>query len=436
MFLFRNYFILLFISFLVIGIPSAYCDINWITGQTIEQKAMPPENITGKVMFGATVAISDNYAIVGAKFDDNKSGSVFIFEKGEEKKWTMRHKFISEKPMKNAYMGVSVAITDEFAFAGEDSFDINEEKDDIGVVYVYYRQPSTGIWVQIQKLLPNPIEGTHRFGKSMSIFEDTLVIGAYGNTDESGKVFVFQRDGNQWIQVQCLEPTEPIIKGRFGNAVNIFSDYIIVGAYIETGYLGAAYIFQKIDGIWQQITKLTSPDEQKYSYFGYSVDINNDFAVVGAYGTKMNEINNTGAAYIFKRTDTGWEFFNKLFEIDLEKHDKFGVCLDLEDDILAVGSTKISSEDSGTVYFYKLNGTEITKIKELRASDPQIDGRFGQNIALNKRHIIIGANLTNDMGVITGAVYFYEPAVRSPYGKDGVVSIDDVIHLFKRLIFK
>jgi hypothetical protein len=395
--------------------PSTIDEMNWITKQLSEQKILPPEDITDNERFGSSVAISDNFAIVGAKSDDDNQGSAYIFEKSGTG-WEIMQKIVSESPKPHAYMGLSVAITDEFAFAGESCFDVDEENKGIGAVYVYQYQTSSGKWEKSQQLLPEMIEGTHRFGTSMSAFEDTLVVGAYGNTNESGKAFVFQRDGNQWNQVQCLEPQVPIIMGRFGKAVNIFSDYIIVGAYIESNYIGGAYIFQKIDGSWQQTTKLTSPEAQEFSFFGYSVDINNDFAIVGAYAFEKNDIEETGAVYIFKQTKTGWKrttnFWDLAYTItenDLENRDKFGISLQLEGDILAVGATKSSSSDSGTVYFYELNDTDYTKMKELRASDVQIDARFGQSIALNSNHFIIGADIDNGQGETTGGVYFYEP---------------------------
>jgi len=413
--------------------PTIIDKMNWISTQLSEQKILPPEDITHNEMFGSSVAISGNFAIVGAKSDDDKQGSAYILEKTGTG-WRIVQKIVSEFPKEYAYMGLSVAITDEFAFVGEINFDADEENIEVGTVYVYQYQASSGKWEKSQQLLPDTLEGTHRFGTSMSVFEDTLVIGAYGNTEESGKAFVFQREGSQWNQVQCLEPEESIINGRFGKAVNIFSDYIIVGAYIENSYLGGAYIFQKINGSWHQTAKLTPPDAHKYSYFGYSVDINNSFAIVGAYGFEMNDINDTGAVYIFKQTETGlqrttnsWNLAYTITENNLEKRDKFGIALQLEGNILAVGATKNSSSDSGTVYFYKLIDTNATKIKELRASDAQIDANFGRSIALHRNHLIIGADLYKEQDKNTGSVYFFEPLNDANPDNDAPVSFDQTV---------
>ncbi|MBF0452593.1 MAG: hypothetical protein HQK75_17965 [Candidatus Magnetomorum sp.] len=421
--------------FMALWVTKAFSEMDWISKQLVEQKFVPSDLLKGE-MFGSSVAISDKYAVIGAKNDDDKAGSIYIFEKVGTK-WEMIQKFTNDSPTQNAYMGLSVATTGNFIFAGESCFDLDEEHKDLGAVHVYYRQ-SSGEWTKIQRVLPNPVENTHRFGTSMSVLDDTLIIGAYGETDESGKAFIFQQDGNQWRQVQCLEPEEPIIKGRFGNAVNISSDFVIVGAYLERDYLGGAYIFQKIDGSWQQTTKLLPPEEQKYSYFGYSVDINDTYAIVGAYGCKTSDdITNAGAVYIFKRGENAWEFLLKLTENDLGKSDKFGTSLDLENNVLMVGATKMDSSvvDSGAVFFYRLENDTCIKLNKIFASDATTDALFGQSFALQNNYFVVGANLTNDQNVRTGGVYVYEPFSYQthPLGPDGVVSLDDIIHWLKNL---
>jgi hypothetical protein len=428
--------LIVILIFLTISLQPAYCEINWITSQTIEQKVMPPEDITDNEMFGSSVAITENYAIVGVKRDNNKAGSAYILEKNETK-WSIIQKIESDTPTKSAYMGISVALKDKYAFIAEYSFDLDDEHKDVGTIYVYQRQ-STGVWIKIQKLLPDPIDETAFFGSSMEIFNNTLIIGAYGNSKKMGKIFLFQQSGDQWIQFQCLEANDPISLNRFGNAVSLSDNYIIVGAYIEnnkeTG--GAAYIFEKKDEVWEQSAKLLSPENLGYLYFGWTVKINDQYAFVGARGSKINDINNSGAVYIYKRSDKNWNFLYKIHENNPFENDKFGYSLDLNDDILAVGAPKNDSpDDSGTVYFYKLDASNITKIKELRASDPQMDGNYGQSIALNDNHIIIGSDIVNDLGDdlgdVTGAVYFYNPARRHLLGPDRAVSIDDAMFLLK-----
>ena len=92
----------------------------------------------------------------------------------------------------------------------------------------------------------------------------------------------------------------------YGWSVSISGDYAIIGAYEEdagaTG-AGAAYIFKHTGTSWVQEAKLQASDAEASDRFGYSVAISGDYAIVGASGEDTGGVN-VGAAYIFKRTGT------------------------------------------------------------------------------------------------------------------------------------
>ncbi|ETR72136.1 MAG: hypothetical protein OMM_07686, partial [Candidatus Magnetoglobus multicellularis str. Araruama] len=381
---------------LLLGIAINMCFFSHVfalSNPLSEQKVIP-ENPTANACYGSAVAISDKYAIIGSKKDGqvaDKGGSAYIYEKiGGQ--WELQQKFVGEKDGVGDYLGLSVTLTGNYAFAGASSYNLDDSHKDVGVVYVYYRQTS-GEWVQFQKLVPDPIEGTHNFGTSLAVSNNQLIVGAYGNTSESGKAFIFELDhNNQWIQRHCLEPDEPDIKGRFGNSVDIYENYAIVGAYIGFGYKGAAYIFQKENGSWQQKQLMIAPYDDNYSYFGYSVGINNQYAVVSAYGESRNGYSNAGTVYIYQKNADVWELMSELFENDLQKSDKFGVSLDLKENILAVGATKMDSDivDSGAVFIYWLGNDCYTKQRKIVPGDPITDSLFGSSVSIFGNDILIG----------------------------------------------
>ena len=132
------------------------------------------------------------------------------------------------------------------------------------------------------------------FGYSTCIHEDYIVIGAYSATSAisySGAVYAFhrnysvERNRTVWQQMGVLVAAEVLQHDNFGGSVSIWGDTVIVGAYLDDGLgtsAGAAYIFQLINSqYWSQKQRLTANDIVAGSFFGYSVSIVEDTAVVG-----------------------------------------------------------------------------------------------------------------------------------------------------------
>ncbi|KPA13672.1 PKD domain-containing protein [Candidatus Magnetomorum sp. HK-1] len=437
MFFLNKYYLLTLIIFSTFYVPNTFSQTDWTLKRMVEQKSVPLE-VTEGDYFGSAVAISDKYAVVGSKKDDEtgkNGGSVYIYEK-KDAQWEMVQKFIGDE-VSVTYLGISVELNGDFAFAGAPQYDLDEDHKDIGLVYIYKRQ-ATGEWVQTQKLIPDPIDGVHEFGDSIAAIDDLLIIGASGNLKETGKAFIFRREGDQWIQEQQIEPEQLDIQDRFGCAVDISSEFIIVGAFLGNGYKGLAYIFQKVENTWQQIKLLTSPSGKPSSQFGRSVCINDQYAVIGSYLDTFEDIK-TGVVYVYKRSENiensenNWELMPTLVENNLEASDKFGISLDLDENLLMVGASKMNSDvvNSGVVLLYRIENDSFTNIKKIVADHPESDVLFGSSLAFSGSNVIIGSEILEGNGPKSGGAYFYSPMTH--YVPDGSVGIDDVLFLMKRI---
>jgi hypothetical protein len=138
----------------------------------------------------------------------------------------------------------------------------------------------------------------------------------------------------------------------FGGSVAISGDTAVVGAYEEDGAgsnRGAAYVFERNQGgadSWGQVTKLTASDAENDDYFGFSVAISGDTVVVGAYD-EDGAVINRGAAYVFERNQGGldkWGEVTKLTASDAETGDRFGRSVAISGDTAIVGAY---TEDGG-----------------------------------------------------------------------------------------
>ncbi len=127
----------------------------------------------------------------------------------------------------------------------------------------------------------------------------------------SASIFVHSVYANGFKEIQKILASETESSDNFGQSVSVSGDYAIVGAWGKDGignyHGGVAYIFKKDQGgtdNWGQVTKLTANDAGAFEYFGYSVSISGDYAVVGAYW-KNAVFSNAGAAYIFYKDQDG-----------------------------------------------------------------------------------------------------------------------------------
>jgi hypothetical protein len=174
-----------------------------------------------------------------------------------------------------------------------------------GSAYVYVR--NGGVWTQQQKLTASDAVFNDRFGNSVGISGDTIVVGAWLDDSMSGSAYVFIRSGGVWTQQQKIRALDAGAGDLFGSSVSISGDRIVVGApgNDDVGIdSGSAYIFVRSAGVWAQAAKLTAGDASSKDNFGTAVAIDGTTAVVSAIEAAPPTI--PGAAYVFVLDQGGW----------------------------------------------------------------------------------------------------------------------------------
>ena len=150
------------------------------------------------------------------------------------------------------------------------------------------------------------------------------------NASNAGAAYVFTRDGSTWSQQAYLKAPNAGTDDRFGNSVAISDDTVVIGAYDEDGDVystagfpndnasesGAAYVFVRTGTTWSEQAYLKASNTGTNDNFGYSVAISDGTAVVGAYkeagdatatkATPNDNASQAGAAYVFVRSGTTW----------------------------------------------------------------------------------------------------------------------------------
>ena len=318
--------------------------------------------------FGSSVSISDNRIVVGAWGDDDNgdySGSAYVFTPNEvdPNNWLQRAKLTASDAAAHEWFGSSVSTSGDRIVVGAYCESLSGDGFDSAYVFTP-NEVDPNNWVQRTKLAASDAASGDRFGSSVSISGDRIVVGAHGDDDTitgSGSAYVFtpnEVDTNNWVQRAKLTASDPGHSDYFGRSISISGDRIVVGAY-KNDDTGSAYVFtpDELDpNNWLQRAKLTASDGYAYDYFGRSVSISGNGIVVGAYFDDDNGAE-SGSAYVFTPDEAdpnNWLQRDKLTASNAGAGDKFGYSVSISGDWIVVGADMEDSngESSGSVYVF------------------------------------------------------------------------------------
>ena len=369
--------------------------------------------------FGYSASISGDYAVIGAYKDDDEAGAAYVYFRDQGGTWGQVAKLTASDAAAGDNFGRSVSIFGDYAVIGANNND--DGGSNTGAAYVF-KKPDTG-WTdmaQTAKLTASDAINDHSFGWTVSISGDYVVVGASMDGDEgtwAGAAYVFKKPDMGWTnmtQTAKLTASDAAGWDRFGNSVSISGDYILIGAVNDDDggtSSGTAFIFKNNGGTWGQVAKLTASDAAEVDYFGGSVSISGDYAVIGAYGDDSD----TGSAYIFKKPDTGWTDMTqtaKLTAADAAGWDRFGSSVSISGDYVVIGVYLDDDGDSntGAAYVFKkpdTGWTDMTQTAKLTASDGAAGDMFGRSVSVSGDYLVIGANIGDGNVSDSGAAYFF-----------------------------
>jgi cysteine-rich repeat protein len=307
-----------------------------------------PSDGTAEDRFGKSVAISGDRLVVGTT---DGTGSAYVFDRQGDGTWQEGEKLVANDGDSGDMFGDSVAIDGDHILVGALRDDVGAS--DSGSAYVFERQPD-GSWDQVQKLVASDGGASERFGKSVSISGDRLVVGS-----NSGAPYIFERqpDGT-WDEVQKLVVTDSITGQQFGFSVAIHEDRVVVGAVGDDDNgteSGSVYVFEReTSGTWSQAQKVIASSGAAQDHFGWHVAIHGDRFVVGVRDDDTQG-SNSGAVYVFERQTSGvWTETDKILASDGLAHDYFGFHVAIDGGRVLVGATSAAagSIESGVAYLF------------------------------------------------------------------------------------
>ncbi len=376
------------------------------------------ENTTGDG-FGMAMALDGDTLFVGAGDDDdeaNNAGAVYVFSNAGGS-WTQTQKLVSPTAEANGRFGgetKTIAADGGVLAIGAFLEDVGTNADE-GQVHLFEWNGTS--WVFDTTINSPAGSATDQFGRYIAIDGDTLVIAAANedigpSTYDEGALHVYEKQSNgTWLHVKQLFASSRATGQRVGERIAIDRDVIVAGNRKYDGSAGndqgAAYVFEKINGSWQQTetARLTPADADAGDIFGYDVAVSgHTIAVSAVYDDDLGQ--DAGAVYLFHKAGGQWSEAEKITTADGAAGDGVGWSLALEDDLLAFGAPFWDSptvNGVGQMYIYqRLNGG-WKDVARLTGQSAVLDDSFGVasslkdgKLAITTKNYDDGAN--NDVG--------------------------------------
>lgn len=366
--------------------------------------------------FGSSVSLSGDTALVGAPFTDtqrgNDAGSAHVFvREPDERVWYPQASLTASDGRADDRFGSSVALSGEAACVGAPLHDTSGGVN-AGSAYVFIRDWT--LWSERAKVVASDGAAEDRFGSSVSLSENTVLVGSPSDDTtrggDSGSAYVFVRAGSNWIQQAKLTAGDGATGDTFGSAVALHGDVVLVGAPNDDtidggGDAGSAYFFMRTGGLWSEQAKRTAYDGNPIDRFGSAVALEGDLAMVGAAldDSERSTAYDDGGVYLFSRVGTSWEQRAKLTIRDGTIDDTFASSLALSGDTVLVGvpiddmaygndgESNYDRYDAGSAYVFVLTGNFWKQQAKLTARDSDTPHLFGASVALSGDIALIGA---------------------------------------------
>lgn len=299
---------------------------------------------------------------------------------------TEQAKLVAPGGVSNDAFGYSVSLAGDTALVGSNNI--------YGVARVWARSGSA--WAQQATLTANGTPKADYFGRSLSVFGDTALIGApwdgSGVFSGNGAAYVFVRNGSAWALQAKLTASDGVGGDFFGGSVSLSGDTALVGASDSGFNKGSAYVFVRTGTVWTQQAKLIASDGASFDHLGSSVALTGNTALVGAPTDDIGTNTDQGSVYVFVRSGTTWTQQTKLITLDGAKDDQFGTVSVSGDTALigASGDDIGTNTDQGSAYVFVRSGTTWAQQAKLIASDGASFDWFG-SVSLSADTALIGA---------------------------------------------
>jgi hypothetical protein len=363
----------------------------------VQQAQLAGADAAAGDVFGYAVALDGEVAVVGAPFKTVgttvSQGAAYIFVRSGAL-WSQQAELTAPDGLVEDYFGKSVAIDGSTVVVGAPDRTVNGHTAQ-GAAYVYTR--SGTLWSQQAVLTAGDGVAYDRFAAALALQSGTAVVGAQGRAENDryhqGVAYVFTRTGDAWSQRTKLTATGAAANDLFGASLAIDGASLLVGApgrrVGSNDSQGAAFVFTGSGASWSQQAELTAADGQSADQFAEGVALDGGTALIGAYHRAVGDHFLQGAAYVFTRTGSAWSQQAELTASDGAVMDYFGRSVSVQGDTALVGAQDHLGQ--GAAYVFTRKGTLWTQRSTLLGAEPPGADAFGFCLDLDGDSALIGS---------------------------------------------
>ncbi len=356
--------------------------------------------------FGKSCSIDGPRLIVGAfAATTGRPGSAHVFE-FENGRWTQVARLMAKDAAGGDELGNSVGISGDFAVAGAE-YNNGEVGSNAGAAYVFER--IGGRWTEVQKLTPRDARRSANFGEYVAIEGTVIVIGCrFDETlgNKAGAAYVFERVDGKWVETAKLLGSAGKRNDLSADTLAIGGGRIVMSSYRSDGsgpHSGSAYLFEKVNGSWTEVARLTASDRAGELSRGVAID--GDRVVLGArLESTMGAA--AGAAYVFEKWNGAWIQTAKLLPRNARAYDWIGEAVALRGNRIVVSGhhhDQIGS-NSGVATVFELEGDVWVEKKTLISSASSANDEFSFALAMSGESLVATAPFE---GGNVGAAYLF-----------------------------
>lgn len=321
------------------------------------QKYTAPVSESAFASFGRAIVGGDGRLIIGANGTDSQGAAFGYLEVGGT--WTFQQKFTGSDTAAGDFFGFDLAMDGDLVAVTAQQHD--QLGFNSGAAYVF--QETGGTWTELQKLLPPDGAASDGFGSCVAMAGDLIVLGSSGDDDDgniSGSAYVFRRSGGTWSFEQKLTASTADAGDQFGWAAATDGQTILVSAIADEvgpAAVGAVFVFTHDGATWQEIQRITPTDGAAGDTFGWEIDLDGDLLAVGS----KDHANSAGAVYLYRSGGGSFALEQKVVPGKVTPGDNFGWSVDVEGDRLVAGANGTTgiptSPLAGALYQVHFDGT-------------------------------------------------------------------------------
>lgn len=367
---------------------------GWVQDILIEQSSNP-------LFFGHCVAVSGETLVVGApEYQRSNTGQVYVYTKSGNL-WLDPVVLTSPTPLIGENFGSSVAISADRIAVGARLRNFSSLAPKVGAAYTFQR--SGGIWIPNTPLAnPSPVING-QFGSSVALEGTNLIVGSqYDDThaSSSGSAHYFTASGTTWAWQQKLSSPEIRTNDLFSYSVDISGNHLVVGVprrdLLSAPDAGVAFTYSLAGGSWNTQTRLSGELLDLGAAgdnIGLSMDIDGDWAIIGAPTDDDASIPNTGAVYFLERTNELWAYHSKIINPLYGTDGRFGIAVSISGNKAAVGADYnewAGYISGGTVNVFTRSSTGWSETA-LITETYDFNNQFGRSVAIDGSRLVIGS---------------------------------------------